>query len=151
AQGERQHTIYLAATPEYGKATFYQRLTREVEHVRRLYPLARLTGGADGSEDNGTFLGQFTDDGCIDFHHATGYLGGVARAAHPRNFTARQEWLDSRCHRLKHDQGAARELLAEMTGLPREGLSEAAREELDKAITYFTNHHQQMSYAQRLR
>ena len=24
--GERQHTIYLAATPEYGKATFLDRL-----------------------------------------------------------------------------------------------------------------------------
>ena len=43
-EGERQHTIYLAASPEYGKATFYQRLSREIEHVVRLYPRARLTG-----------------------------------------------------------------------------------------------------------
>ena len=31
--GERQHTIYLAATPEYGKATFLGRLEAEVSHV----------------------------------------------------------------------------------------------------------------------
>ncbi|HMB04163.1 MAG TPA: ISKra4 family transposase, partial [Isosphaeraceae bacterium] len=31
--GERQHTIYMAATPEYGKATFLGRMDREVERV----------------------------------------------------------------------------------------------------------------------
>src|SRR3954470_16207602 len=49
--GERRHTIYVAATPEYGKDTFYRRLTREIDHVRQLYPEAHLTGVADGSED----------------------------------------------------------------------------------------------------
>jgi hypothetical protein len=70
-QGERRHTIYVAATPQYGKATFYQRLAREIEHVRQLYPEAHLTGVADGSEDNWTFLRQYTTDECVDFHHAT--------------------------------------------------------------------------------
>src|SRR5437764_1610700 len=67
ADGNRQHTIYLAATPEYGKATFYQRLSREIEHVQQLYPHARLTGVADGSADNWTYLGQYSKDQCLDF------------------------------------------------------------------------------------
>src|SRR3954454_6682614 len=32
--GERQHTIYMAATPEYGKATFLDRMDREVDRVK---------------------------------------------------------------------------------------------------------------------
>src|SRR3954447_14752732 len=99
-EGERRHTIYVAATPEYGKETFYQRLAREVEHVRQLYPQARLTGVADGSEDNWTFLRRYTSEECIDFYHATAYLYWVAKAVHPRDVKARQAWLDDSCHRL---------------------------------------------------
>ena len=46
--GERLHTIYVAATPEYGKESFYQRLGREIEHAQQLYPRAQLIGVADG-------------------------------------------------------------------------------------------------------
>src|SRR3954449_8463293 len=41
AEGERQHTIYLAATPEYGKATFLDRMERETGRVKATYPQAR--------------------------------------------------------------------------------------------------------------
>jgi hypothetical protein len=149
-EGERRHTIYLAATPEYGKATFYQRVAQEVEHVRGLYPEARLTGVADGSADNWSFLRQYTDDECADFYHATAYLPWVARAAHPRDLVARQRWLEDNCHKLKHEKGHAQKLLEEMEGLAEEGLSELVREELQKAKTYFRNHQQQMKYAERL-
>ena len=149
AKGDRQHTIYIAATPEYGKETFYQRVSREIEHVQQLFPHAKLTGVADGSEDNWTFLGQYTKDQCVDFHHATAYLGGAARAV-SRSFAARQQWLESRCHQLKHEKGAALKILAELQGLATAGLSETVREDLQKAITYFTNHHHQMKYAERV-
>src|SRR5499427_2004477 len=75
--GERLHTVYVAATPEYGKETFQQRLGREIEHVQGLYPRARSTAVADGASDNWDFLSRYTDDGCVDFHHATGYLSGA--------------------------------------------------------------------------
>ena len=48
--GERQHTIYMAATPEYGKATFLDRMEREIERVKAVYPQARYVGIADGAE-----------------------------------------------------------------------------------------------------
>jgi hypothetical protein len=150
AAGERQHTLYVAATPEYGKATFHQRLTREIEHVVGLFPRAGLTGVADGSEDNWTYLEQYTPDNCVDFHHATGYLGGAARAVAPRSFAAREEWLERRCHELKHNEGAAEAILAELQGVPRQGLTELALEGLDKAISYFTNQKHRMRYAERL-
>lgn len=148
-QGERLHTIYLAATPEYGKQTFYERLSREIEHVRQLYPYAQLTGVADGSEDNWTFLRRHTTDECVDFYHATGYLALAATAKHPRAVQARGEWLSSSCHRLEHEDGAAVQLLEEMKGISAQGLSQAACEGLAKARTYFTNHHEQMKYAPR--
>ena len=44
------------------------------------------------------------------------YLDWAAKAAQPRDPTARQEWLEDRRHRLKHEKGYAEKLLAEMQG-----------------------------------
>jgi hypothetical protein len=149
--GERLHTIYVAAAPEYGKEAFQQRLGREIEHARQVYPRAQVTGVAEGASDNSDFLGRYTDDACVDFHHATGYLGGAAKAAHPDSFRQRQEWLEERCHRLKHERGAAATLLAELEGLAGRELRESAREEQAKAISYFRNQGGRMDYARRVR
>jgi len=100
--------------------------------------------------DNWTFLRQYTQDECIDFCHAAGYLYWVAKAVQPRAPSAQQQWLDENCHKLKHERGYAKKLLAEMEALPTAGLSETVVEELAKAKTYFRNHHQQMNYAERL-
>ena len=145
--GNRQHTLYDAATPAYGKATFYQRLSRAIEHTQQLYAQAKLTGVADGSAANWTFLGRYTKDQCVDFHHVTDYLA-LASPAVSRRFSERQTWLDKRCHELKHEVGAAKKILAELKGLPAAGLNETQREGLHKAITYFANHQHQMNYAQ---
>ena len=67
AQGERQHTIYLGATPEYGRETFLARLTREVERAKQRYPEATFIGIADGSDSNWRFLEQHTDEQILDF------------------------------------------------------------------------------------
>ena len=150
ADGERLHTIYVAATPEYGKATFQQRLRREVEHVRGLYPEALLTGVADGAADNWGFLGGYTDDQVIDFYHAVHYLRLAARAASPRSVPGRERWLEGRCHRLKHESDAAGSLLAEMHELATVELGEEVRAGLQEAITYFSNHQHQMNYAERV-
>jgi hypothetical protein len=149
--GERLHTIYVAATPEYGKETFQQRLGREIDHVRRLYPRARLTGVADGASDNWDFVSRYTDDCCVDFYHATGYLSGASKAAHPESFSRREDWLEERCHRLKHQPGAASSLLTEMEGLAGRELRESAREDLDKAMSYFRNQGGRMNYARRVK
>jgi hypothetical protein len=36
--GERLHTIYVGAAPEYGKAAFFNRIEHEIDHVKSLYP-----------------------------------------------------------------------------------------------------------------
>lgn len=50
--GERIHTIYLGAPPEYGKASFYNRMDVEIAKLKKQYPTARFIGVADGAQDN---------------------------------------------------------------------------------------------------
>ena len=58
AEGERLHTTYIGAAPDYGKHTVLTRLTREIRHIKKLYPDALYIGIADGAADNWTFLGN---------------------------------------------------------------------------------------------
>lgn len=149
-KGDRQHTIYLAAEPQYGKDKFYHRLEREINHTQLAYPQAHVTGVADGSEDNWTFLGQYTKDECIDFWHVASYLSRAATAACPHSKSEQEQWAQVRCHRLKHQEGAADKILRELKKVPTTGLSQTAQEELAAAITYLSNHKHQMKYAQRV-
>jgi hypothetical protein len=115
ADGERQHTTYIAAAPEYGKEKFKERLTREIEQTKVLYPSALRIGIADGAHDNWEFLEKHTGKQTLDFYHATEYLTDVADRVFP-NPIQRKLWLDDRCHQLKHTQNAAQSILTEMEG-----------------------------------
>jgi hypothetical protein len=48
-QGERLHTIYVGATPEYGQGAFMARMEREIAPVKHLYPQATYVGVAEGA------------------------------------------------------------------------------------------------------
>jgi transposase-like protein len=43
-EGECQHTIYLGATPEYGRKRFLERFEREVTQTKDRYPSATYAG-----------------------------------------------------------------------------------------------------------
>jgi len=147
--GERQHTIYVGASPEYGKSEFKERIEREITHVKGLYPKAQYIGIADGAKSNWDFLKKHTSKQLIDFYHVTEYLAKVAEAAHPAKTgkPERTAWLDERCHQLKHDLGAALSILEEMRALKRtKKLRREVLENLDAAITYFSNNHEMMGY-----
>lgn len=148
AAGERQHTTYIAAAPESGKAVFMARMQAEVDQIKRLYPNAHYQGLADGAADNWQFLIPNTDRQVIDFYHATQYLADVAKALHPRSKAQQQSWMDTACHDLKHTVGAAADLLKTMATIPTDKLSQATQQGLQDAITYFRNHHHQMLYAE---
>src|SRR5512135_1208263 len=49
-EGERQHTIYLAATPEYGKAKFLNHLEAEIGRAKARYPDAHYAVVSDGAQ-----------------------------------------------------------------------------------------------------
>jgi hypothetical protein len=147
ADGKRQHTIYIGATPEYGKAIFMKRMEQEIAHVKKLYPKADYVGIADGAQCNWTFLKTHTHRQIIDFWHAVQYLAAVAQAAFPVCEADRAEWLDERCHRLKHDPAAVPRLLKEMEEISEQKLPKTQKEPVAKAMTYFRNHQHQMNYA----
>lgn len=175
--GERQHTTYIAAAPEYGKEKFKERLVREIERTKTLYPTALQVGIADGAHDNWDFLEKYTDKQILDFYHATEYLTSVADDIFSSSIE-RKNWLDDRCYQLKHIPRAAEFLLNEMEGFLEKELSyskkqdminpsreaerfsikntskkrEKKKKSLDTAITYFKNNIEKsrMDYAENI-
>ena len=51
--GERLHTIYTAATPEYGKLTFFERFDREMDRVKAAYQAAATSAWPTGPRRTG--------------------------------------------------------------------------------------------------
>jgi hypothetical protein len=149
AHGQRQHSIYLGATPEYRRVRFLQRLELEIQRTKDLYPDAIYLGIADGAESNWHFLNEHTDEQILDFYHASGYLGAVAAVLYPDDPIEQQQWLSENCHKLKHHPGAAAELYELMIPLTRKrGVPTLLKDNLRAAITYFKNHQHQMHYAE---
>jgi hypothetical protein len=148
-EGERQHTIYLAAAPEYGKQEFTQRMEREIARAKERFPDALYLGIADGAASTWRFLEQHTDRQLIDFFHATEYVGKIAQALYPqrRDQDKRTRWQHEHCKKLKSDPDALDVLIDEAARLsPRRTLSQQVRDGVVSAWTYFTNHRHQMDY-----
>lgn len=145
--GDRVHSIYLAQAPEYGKATFNERFLRQIERVKACVKANTYIGLADGAVDNWTFLEPITQISILDFWHASEYLT-LASKATSKSAYERKQWLEQARHILRHEYDGAAQLLEQMKGFKRKRkLSKVAKESLEKAITYFENHHHQMDYA----
>lgn len=148
--GERLHTTYIGATPEYGKKTFTRRMESEIAKVGAAFPTATKIAIADGAKSNWIFLTKHTDRQVLDFYHAVEYLTGVADAQFARDPKARKQWLDDACTSLKHEEGGAQILIAQMQVFLRESKPKAATDKIQTAVKYFQNHQQLMNYAQYL-
>lgn len=151
AKGDRQHSIYIGEAPEYGKATFTERLEREIAQIKEQYPAALYLGIADGAKNNWPFLEKHTERQLLDFFHASEYLADVAYAAFPgkTDKPKREAWLHERCKQLKHEVGAVDAIITEMEKLAdRKKLTKSTRENLAAAQTYFANNRQRMNYAE---
>jgi hypothetical protein len=149
-EGERQHTIYLAAAPEYGKGEFLQRMEREIARAKQQFPDALYLGIADGAASNWRFLEQHTQRQLIDFFHTTEYVGKIAQALYPQRHAEAQRghWQHAHCKKLKHDPEALDLLIGEAQRVSqRRSLAQKVREDALSAWTYLTNHRHQMDYA----
>ena len=144
--GERLHTIYVGAAPEYGKDTFFDRMKREIDHVKSLYPRALFAGVADGAKSNWDFLGPHIDEQVLDFYHATQYLARAALAV-CKHDEEREQWLNEQCHNLKHKHHAAQRILRELKQAATTKMKPDQKKDLQECITYFGNHLHQMRYA----
>jgi hypothetical protein len=152
-QGERQHTIYLAATPEYGKTTFLGRLESEVNRIKETYPDARYVGIADGAKANWEFLEKHTSVQVVDFWHAAEYIGKAATVLFRRDSKAREVWMNEQCHTLKNEPGGAAIVLKKLESQLKVRPWAKDDENVERAITYFTNQiaARRMNYAARVR
>jgi hypothetical protein len=135
AEGERQQTIYLGATPEYGKATFLGRMEREIARVKASHPEARYVGLADGAKGNWEFLGRHTEVQVIDFWHAAEHLSDAGDALFAGSTGAKKPWLEASCHRLKHEAGAARQLIRDLKRLAAEKGVALSQPELEATLS----------------
>jgi hypothetical protein len=151
-QGERQHTVYLAATPEYGKAKFLHHLEAEIGRARAKCPDAHYVGIADGASGNWEFLGRHTDVQVVDYWHAAEYLGKAAVVLYRGHPRTKEAWLEEACHRLKHEPGGAEWVLKQLRRLARERPWAKSDEAVQRAITYFANQSGtgRMDYASRV-
>ncbi len=69
-EGNRMHTVYFAAAPEYGKETFIKRFSSDIEKMKSRFPDATYVGVADGAPDNWTFLEGYVAVVCwLRFQH----------------------------------------------------------------------------------
>lgn len=145
-EGQRCSTIYVASSPEAGKASFFAKMERELDLVRAKYPQAHYVGVADGAHDLWPWLEQQCPWQVVDFWHASEYLAAAAPGM-CRGAARQSAWLEDACHRLKHDRGGVAALIEEFkearAKLGKKSRSLAA---LDRAISYFTNHEQRMNY-----
>jgi hypothetical protein len=152
AVGRRLHTIYLGATPEYGQATFLERMTREVERAREELPGVRFIGIGDGTKGNWDFLERHTAVQVVDFWHAAEYLGGAATVLFRGQVGPRRVWLEEMCHILKHDVGGAGRVIRELRSKARVCPWAKRSAEVGNAVKYFKDQHGEgrMNYAERV-
>ena len=150
SEGERHHTIYFGAAPEYGKGVFKKRFETEIERLKARYPDALYLGIADGAKDNWTFLAPHVDRQLLDFYHVTEYLAKASHAVYPKkkDQIERKQWLSDTCSQLKHESQAAQIIYNELKELDVSQLPKKRQEELEAARTYFKNNQRdRMDYA----
>lgn len=147
ATGERLHTVYLGAPPEYGKHSFLEQMEQEVERYKQRYRGVPWVGIADGAKDYWPWLQQFVDESILDYFHAASYLEKATKAMR-RSTSQRKEWFEQSRHQLKHDEGAVERLLKEMNDtLQDPRVKGNARSQLETAAGYFQNNQSKMHYA----
>jgi hypothetical protein len=150
--GARLHTTYIAASPEYGKATFKEKLDRLNTDSKRRYPSAKFIGIADGAKENWTFLDKYTDSNTLDFWHATEYLTKASQVVFPRKKKDRKAWFEEKCHELKHKQGAVSRIIKEVeTFIKDNKINKSQAEKAKTFLTYFKNNKPRMNYGHKLK
>ena len=147
AAGTRLHTSYVAAAPEHGKHAFLQRMDDEIAHVKERHVHARYVGISDGASDFRPWLEKHTSTRVLDFWHLTEYLSEASKIMFPR-VAQREQWMEERCHQLKHEHGGAKAILEEIEqAAKKEGLSKTKLETLNTTVCYMSNNAKRTNYA----
>ncbi len=148
-EGDRLHTTYLAAPPEYGKNTFLTKLEESIKKTKNLFTAATTIGLADGAKENWSFLNNLTEHQVIDFYHVTEYLGEYSKVVYT-NIGEQKEWPGDACHNLKNKIGSAARLLREIEIESKNKHKKKDQEIIDKTLSYFLNNVKKMKYKKML-
>jgi len=108
-------------------------------------PQAVYLGLADGAKENWTYLEDYVDTCILDYWHACEYLTKASKAF-SRYKKEQTAWAKKARKTLKNNKKGAKIILRSIKKFRDNNLSKNASEGLEKAITYFTNHHHQMNY-----
>jgi hypothetical protein len=149
AKGERMHTIYTGASPEYGKETFFKKMDNAINDIKKIFPNTPVIGLADGAASNWGFLSERANILTVDFWHFSEYLAKAANAMFPKKGQREEKeaWLEDALHNAKHKKGAVSRLLKEMEDFSEFGkVSSKDKKDLCSAITYLKNHKEKMQY-----
>jgi hypothetical protein len=141
-RGPRFQARYVAGLE--GAASLGEPLRRQAAQVGmdRAERWIALSDGGAGLEDWLRVHFGRVEAVILDYYHAAEYLGELARVLHGGDETARSAWLETWCHRLKHEGGAA--VLEDLRGLNVRG--RAAREVRTATVRYFENQAHRMDY-----
>jgi hypothetical protein len=166
ARGGRLETLYAGSgpgeVPGEGKQTFFARMDLLLERLRGCYPGARVVGLSDGASDLQGYLAKRCDEHLLDFHHAAEYLTAASAAFSAEGGAESpqaQAWARQQRATLRDEPGGALQVLASLRrrlrsspsaknrkqSLPK--LTQAQRDALQSAATYYTNHIGSMDYA----
>jgi hypothetical protein len=96
-----------------------------------------LTPGAKWH--NTEFLQERTEIQIVDFYHAAEYLSDAADVLFSGKPKDKAQWLEERCHSLKHEVGAAGAIVKELKALATVNRKANGHEDVEAAITYFLN------------
>ena len=147
--GDRLHTIYTSASPEYGKSKFYKKFQQEAVKIKNKYSKTPIVGLADGAKCNWEFLKPLSNHLTIDFWHVAEYLSKAAYAMYPKDSQSdeRDNWLEDSCHKLKHKVGSATRILNELLQYKQQNkLNKDNLTKLQTTITYLINNKDKMHY-----
>lgn len=159
-QGKHIDTLYVGCgpgeIPSDGKIVFFAEMKQTLQRLKKLYPKAIVLGLSDAASDFREWLQENTSDWLADYHHAAEYLSGASavfdRWTDGTGHTGSKAWAARMRGVLKMTTGGAAEILNAMKNealfaQTRSDLSATALEGLERAITYFTNHHEHMDYS----
>ena len=153
--GDKLETIYIANAPEDGKATFYQRMRREIATVKKAYPKARWIGLSDGARDLRPFLEEHTEVLVLDFFHVSEYINKAAAAAYPDDAGKAGTWVADALHTLKHEENGAAAVIAELENWMdlEDGikLTRAGRADIERSLGYMHANTDRMGYSEALK
>jgi hypothetical protein len=160
SQGKHIDTLYVGCgpgeTPSEGKIVFFDEMKKTLQRLKKLYPKAIVLGLSDAASDFREWLMENTSDWLADYHHAAEYLSGASasfdRWTNGAGLSGSKAWAAGMRSVLKMKTGGAAEILSAMQNEKlmaeaRTDLPASVLEGLDRAITYFTNHHEHMDYS----